>query len=142
MRFPVNVTRQTRCTVCKKAGPGRNPLAIPRAETARLSFVGHSFVHSRSYPVFHGGHLILGWDSGVSKNPQSRVSLGASVSVAKKEARDVGAGQLEVQFCSAACLRQFLMARADELERRCAGVLPHVEAARQRSPARRSIRKR
>src|SRR5262249_42129529 len=104
MRFPVNVTRQTRCPVCKKAGPGTNPPVTPRPETATLSFVVQSFVHGNSYPVFLGGHLILGWDSGVSKSPQSRVSLGASVSLAKKEARDVRAGQLELQFCSIACL--------------------------------------
>jgi hypothetical protein len=142
MRFPVNVTRQTRCPVCKKAGPGTNPPATPRPENATLSFVVQSFVHGRSYPVFLGGELILGWDAGVSKSPQSRASLGASVSIAKKEARDVGAGELEVQFCSTACLRQFLMAAVDELERRGTAVEPQVEAARQRAPARRPSRKR
>jgi hypothetical protein len=101
-----------------------------------------SFVHGRSYPVFLGGDLSLGWDSGVSKSSQSRASLGASVFVAKKEARDAGAGRLEVQFCSTACLRQFLMAAVDELEQRSAAVEPQVEAARQRTPARRPSRKR
>jgi hypothetical protein len=55
MRFPVNVTRQTRCPVCKKAGPGTNPPATPRPETATLSFTVHSVAHGRSYPVFLGG---------------------------------------------------------------------------------------
>ena len=142
MRFPVNVTRQTRCPVCKKAGPGINPPATPRPETATLSFYVQSFVHGRSYPVFLGGDLSLGWDSGISKGPQSRVSLGASVFVAKKEARDGGAGLLEVQFCSTTCLRRFLMAAVDELERRAAAIEPQVEAARQRTPARRMRRKR
>ena len=74
MRFPVNVTSQKRCPVCKKAGPGTNPPATPRPETASLSFVVLSFVHGRSYPVFLGSALILGWDSGVAKSPRSRAA--------------------------------------------------------------------
>lgn len=142
IRFPVNVTRQTRCPTCKKAGPGTNPPATPRPETASLWFVVLSFVHGRSYPVYLGGNLMLGWDSGVSKSPQSRASLGASFFVAKNEARNTRAGDLHVQFCSIACLRQFLMAAVDELEKRAAAVEPEVEAARQRTSAPKPGRKR
>jgi hypothetical protein len=130
MRFPVNVTRQTRCPVCKTAGPGTNQPVTPRQPTATLSFVVQSFVHGRSYPVFLGSDLILGWDSGVSKSPKSRAALGAAFTVAKKEARDADAGKLEIQFCSTDCLRQFLMTAVDELERRVAAVEPEVRAAK------------
>jgi hypothetical protein len=127
----VNVTRQARCPVCKAVVAETNPPATPRPETATLTFVVQSFVHGRSYPVFLGGDLILGWDSGVSKSPRSRASLGASLTAARKEARDSDAGTLEVRFCSTACLRRFLMAAVDELERRAALVEPQVRAARE-----------
>jgi hypothetical protein len=130
MRFPVNVTSQKRCPVCKKPGPGTNPPATPRPEVATLTFVVQSFVHGRSYPVFLGGDLILGWDSGVSRSLRSRASLGAAFIAAKKEARDASAGRLEVAFCSTRCLRQFLMAAVDELERRVATVESEVREAR------------
>jgi hypothetical protein len=130
MRFPVNVTSQKRCPVCKKAGPGTKPPATPRPEAATLTFVVQSFVHGRSYPVFLGGDLILGWDSGVSRSPRSRASLGAAFIAAKKEARDASAGRLEVTFCSTRCLRQFLMDAVEELERRVAAVEPEVREAR------------
>jgi hypothetical protein len=129
MRFPVNVTSQKRCPVCKKAGPGTNPPVVPRQETAALLFVVQSFVHGRSYPVFLGSDLILGWDSGVAKSPRSRASLGAAFTAARKEARDANAGRLEIQFCSIRCLRQFLMDAVDELERRVAAVEPEVRVA-------------
>jgi hypothetical protein len=122
MRFPVDVTRQKRCPVCKQLGPGTNPPATPRPEAATLMFVVQAFVHGRSYPVFLGGDLILGWDSGVSKSSRSRTSLGASFIAARKAARDATAGRLEIKFCSTRCLRRFLMATVDELERR-AGVI-------------------
>jgi hypothetical protein len=134
MRFPVDVTSQKRCPVCKKPGPGTKPPATPRPETATLWFVVQSFVHGRSYPVFLGGDLILGWDSGVSKSPRSGSSLGASFSAAKKTARDAAAGQLEVQFYSTRCLRRFLMAAVDELERRVEVIEPEVRTAQGRSP--------
>jgi hypothetical protein len=130
MRFPVNVTSQKRCPVCKKAGPGTNPPDTPRPENASLSFVVQCFVHGRSYPVFLGSNLILGWDSGVARSPRSRSSLGAAFTAAKKEARDAGAGCLEIQFCSTRCLRQFLMDAVDELERRVVIVEPEIRAAR------------
>jgi hypothetical protein len=41
------------------------------------------------------------------------------------------AGTLEIQFCSTDCLRQFLMASVNELERRMAAVEPQVRAARE-----------
>lgn len=129
MRFPVNVTNQKRCPVCKKAGPGTHPPPTPRRETASLTFVVQSFVQGRSYPVFLGGDLILGWDSGVAKSPRSPSSLGAAFIAAKKDARDAGAGRLEIQFCSTSCLRQFLMAAVDELDRRVAAVGTEVRAA-------------
>jgi hypothetical protein len=130
MRFPVNVTEQKWCPVCKKPGPGTNPPATPRPETASLSFVVQSFVHGRSYPVYLGSDLILGWDSGVTKSPRSRASLGAAFTAAKKDARDANAGRLENQFCSTRCLRRFLEEAVDELERRVAAVGPAVRAAK------------
>jgi hypothetical protein len=89
----------------------------------------HSFVHGRSYPVFLGSDLILGWDSGVATSPRRRASPGASFSAAKKKARDPGAGRLEIQFCSTRCLRQFLLDAVDELERRVASVVPKIRAS-------------
>jgi hypothetical protein len=132
MRFPVNVTSLKRCPLCKKAGPGTEPRDTPRPENASLTLVVQSFVHGRSYPVFLGGELIFGWDSGVSKSPRSRASLGAAFTAAKKEARGAAAGTLEIQFCSTACLRNFLMAAVDELERRTAAIQPEVRAAQAR----------
>ena len=40
-----------------------------------------------------------------------------------------------MQFCSIACLRQFLLAAVDELERRAEAVAPQVQAARVRAEA-------
>jgi len=130
MRFPVNVTSQKRCPVCKKAGPGTNPPATPRPEVASLLFSVQSFVHGRSYPVYLGSDLILGWDSGVSKSARSRASLGAAFTALKKDARNPGAGQLEIQFCSTRCMRKFLEAAMDELERRIAAIEPEVREAK------------
>jgi hypothetical protein len=79
--------------------------------------------------VFLGCDLILGWDSGIAKSPRSRASLGAAFTAAKKDARDAGAGRLEIQFCSTRCLRQFLMDAVDELEHWVAVVDPDVRAA-------------
>ena len=132
MRFPVNVTNQKQCPVCKKAGPGTNLPTTPRPENASLTFVVQSFVHGRSYPVFLGGDLILGWDSGLTKSPQSRKSLGAAFTAVKKDARDGDAGTLDIEFCSTECLRKFLMAAVDELERRVEAIEPEVRAARQK----------
>ena len=138
MRFPVNATRQKRCPVCKTAGPGTNPPAAPRPETAGLSFaVWHRSAKGKVGPVVLGGDLSLGWDAGVCKHPRSRTSLGAVVNVAQLQARSAGEGFLEVQFCSIACLRQFLLAAVDELERRAEAVGPQVQAARERADAER-----
>jgi hypothetical protein len=130
MRLPVNVTSQKKCPVCKKPGPGTKPPATPRPETASLWFVVYSFVHGRSYPVFLGGDLILGWDSGVSRSPRSGDSLGAAFFAARKTSRDQKAGELEIQFCSTHRLRQFLMAAVDELDRQVKKIEPEVRKAR------------
>ena len=136
MRFPVNATRQKRCPVCKTAGPGTNPPADPRPETASLSFaVWHQSGKGQSGPVVLGGDLYLGYDAGVCKHPKSRANLGAVVSVAKLQAPRPNEGFIQLQFCSIACLRQFLLAAVDELERRAAAVGPQVQAARERAEA-------
>src|SRR5262249_39776715 len=132
MRFPVNATRQKRCPVCKVAGPGTNPPATPRPETASLSFaVWHRSAKGQAGPGVLGGDLSLGWDAGVCKHPRSRTSLGAVVRVAQLEAPMPGEGLLQMQFCSITCLRQFLLAAVDELERRAEAVGPQVQAARE-----------
>ena len=128
MRFPLNIARQQRCPVCKKPGPGTKPATTPRPECASLLFTVMSHVHGRSYPVFLGSHLMLGWDSGVSKHPLSRSSLGASFFVAKKDGRRADVGTMELHFCSTQCLRRFLNEAVDELDRRIAVVKPQVEA--------------
>jgi hypothetical protein len=136
MRFPVNAMRQKRCPVCQAAGPGTNPPATPRPETASLSFaVWHRAAKGQSRPVVLGGDLSLGWDAGVCKHRLSRASLGASVSVAKLQAPRPNEGFVQLQFCSIACLRQFLLAAVDELERRAEAVGPDVQAARERAEA-------
>jgi len=133
MKFPVNATRQKRCPVCKAAGPGTNPPATPRPETAGLSFaVWHRSAKGQTGPVVLGGDLSLGWDSGVCKHPKSRSSLGAVVGLAQLQAPRPNEGFLELQFCSIACLRKFLLAAVDELERRAAAVGPEVQAAKER----------
>jgi hypothetical protein len=136
MRFPVNVTRQKRCPVCKVAGPGTNPPATPRPETASLAFVvWHRNAKGQSGPVVLGGELSLGWDSGVCKHRQSRATLGAVVSVAQLQAPRPGDGFLQLQFCSVACLRKFVVTAVDELERRVGSVGLRVQAARKRAEA-------
>lgn len=142
MRFPINVTNQKRCPICKK--PGANRATTPRPETVSLSFSVMSFVHGRSYPVYLGSHLVLGWDSGIDKSAQSRASLGAAFFAAKKKGRDAKVGELEIRFCSTRCLRKFFEEIVDELERRVAAVEPAVRAARsgssRRHPTRRTSR--
>jgi hypothetical protein len=136
MRFPVNATRQKRCPVCKAAGAGTNPPATPRPETASLSFAfWHQSPKPQVGPVVLGGDLSLGWDAGVSEHPQSRASLGAVVNVAQLQASRPGEGFIQLQFCSIACMRQFLLAAVDELERRADAVDPQVQAARERAGA-------
>ena len=136
MRFPVDATRQRRCPVCKAAGPGTRRPATPRPESAGLSFaVWHTAGAGQAGPVVLGGDLSLGWDAGVSRHPQSRAALGAVVRVAKLQAPQPGEGSIDLEFCSIACLRQFLLAAVDELERRAAAVGPQVQAARARAEA-------
>ena len=133
MRFPVKVTKQKRCPVCKAAGTGTNPPTTPRPESASLSFaVWHRSAKGEAGPVVLGGDLSLGWDAGVCKHPQSRTSLGAAVRVAQLEAATAGDGFLQIQFCSIGCLRQFLLAAVDELEQRAEAVRPQVQQARER----------
>lgn len=133
MRFPVNATSQKRCPVCKTAGPGTNPPATPRPETASLSFaVWHQAAKGQTGPVVLGGDLSLGWDAGVCKHPRSLTSLGAVVNVAQLQAPRPNEGLIQLKFCSIACLRQFLLAAVDELEKRALAVEPEVQAARER----------
>src|SRR5688500_5511201 len=125
MRFPVNATNQKRCPVCKAPGPGTNPPSTPRPETTSLSFaVWHQSAKPSPSPVVLGGDLSLGWDSGVCKSSRSTTSLGAVVSVAQLQAPRPGEGLIGLQFCSIACLRQFLLEAVDELERRATAVGP------------------
>ena len=126
MRFPINTSKQNRCPVCKKPGPGTKPAVTPRPEVVSLSFSVMSFVHGRSYPVFLGSHWMLGWDSGLLKHPRSRASLGAHLFVAKKDGGTPDVGEMDVQFCSTRCMRRFLNAAVDELDRRIAKVRPAV----------------
>lgn len=136
MRFPVNATRQKRCPICKTAGPGTNPPADPRPETASLSFaVWHRAGKGQAGPVVLGGDLYLGWDAGVSQHPRSRTTLGAVVRVATLQAPRPNEGAIDLQFCSIACLRQFLLTAVDELERRAEAVAPQVQPARERAEA-------
>src|SRR5262249_49857977 len=115
-------------------GPGTNPPATPRPETASLSFaVWHRAAKGQSGPVVLGGDLSLGWDAGVCKHPKSRTSLGAEVGVAQLQAPRPGGGVIPMTFCSNACLRQVLLAAVDELERRAEAVGPEVQAARERT---------
>ena len=103
-----------------------------------LTFTVMSEVHGRSYPVFLGSHLILGWDAGVSKRPQSPASLGAAFFVAKKDGKTPEVGQMEIQFCSTRCMRQFFEAAIDELERRMTEMQPEVERANRQATERQS----
>jgi hypothetical protein len=130
MRFPVNVTSQKRCPVCKKPGPGTRPPATPRPEAASLSvYVGYEH-RGRGNVVFVDCDLWLGWDSGVSKGRRSRSSLGAALRAVRREGEDPDGVGLSLVFCSIPCLRQFLTAAVDELERRAAAIEPEVRAAR------------
>jgi hypothetical protein len=130
MRFPINVANQKRCPVCKATGPGTKSPVTPRPEVASLSFVAMSFVHGRSYPVYLGSLLTLSWDSGVSKHPKSRASLGSTLTVAKKNGRNADASTINIQFCSTRCMRKFLMEAVDELDRRIEAVKPEVKRAK------------
>jgi hypothetical protein len=133
MRFPINVSTQARCPVCKKSGPGTNSPVTPRPEVASIWFQVMSFVHGRSYPVYFGSHLMLGWDSGIDKHPRSRTSLGASFFVAKKDGRNPNVGEMEIQFCSTRCMRRFFKEAIDELDRRIDAVEPELKAAKKKA---------
>jgi hypothetical protein len=122
MRFPIDVTKQARCPVCKKAGPGTNSPVTPRPETVSLSFTVLSTVIGQSRPVFLGSTLMLGWDSGVTDSPKQRVSKGASFNVAMKNGKHADVGTMDVHFCSTKCLRSFLDDAVTELERRMRAV--------------------
>lgn len=130
MRFPINVGKQKRCPACKKPGPGTKLPVTPRPEVVSLSFVVMSYVHGRSYPVYLGSHLLLGWDSGVAKHPQSRASLGSARTVAKNVGKNADASLMEIQFCSTRCMRRFLKEAIDELDRRIATVKPKMREVR------------
>ena len=136
MRFPVDVTRQKRCPVCKADVPGHNPPDAPRPEAATMAIGVYATKSDAPGPVVLGGDLFFGWDAGVRSTPASRTTLGATVRVARTEARMPGDGSMQIQFCSTACLRQFLLAAVDELERRAAAVGPKVRAARARADRR------
>ncbi len=133
MRFPINVSKQNRCPVCKKRGLGTNSPLTPRPEVAAISFLVMSHIHGRSYPVFLGSELMLSWDSGVSKHPQARASLGAAFVIAKKDGGRPDVGQMGIQFCSTRCMRRFLKEAIDELDRRIAAVKPEIRAAKHQS---------
>jgi len=125
MKFPINVSKQKRCPVCKKAGPGTRSPITPRPEVVSLSFLAMPVAHTTV-----DGLLTFGWDSGVSKHPLSRSSLGASFFAAKYVGKYNGFSQLNVEFCSTRCMRTFLMAAMDELERRIDKIKPDVRRAK------------
>ncbi len=61
----------------------------------------------------------------------TEVQKRAAVRAVRREDQDPGYGcGISIQFCSAACLRQFLSDAVDELERRVAAIEPEVRAAR------------
>jgi hypothetical protein len=127
MKFPINVSKQKTCPVCKKPGPGTRLPGTPRPEVVSLSFV--------AMPV--GGwsvdsYLTVGWDAGVAKHPQSLYSLGAAFHALKFIGKYNGSSQLHVEFCSTRCLRQFLMAAVDELEVQIKKVMPEVKRAKKK----------
>lgn len=130
MRYPLIANKQISCPVCKKPGPGTRSPVTPRPEAVSLGFTVLSHVHGRSYPVFFGSTLMLAWDSGVSKHPQSRSSIGAAFAVAKKDGRDSEVGEMELHFCSTRCLRRFFKDAIDELDRRIAAEKPSVQKAK------------
>jgi hypothetical protein len=130
MRFPIKVTRQKRCPICKSPVPDLDDDSseVPASGIASLCFQVMSYIHGRSYPVYLGSHMTLGWDTGVVRHPQSRTSLGASLSVAEKDEKTADAGNMQIQFCSTRCMRHFFKQAIDELERRIAVVKPEVKA--------------
>jgi hypothetical protein len=140
MRYPLNANKQVSCPVCKKPGPGTRSPVTPRPEAVSVSFTVLSHVHGGSYPVFLGSMLMLGWDSGVSKHPRSRSSIGAAFTVAKKDGRDPGAGEIELHICSTRCLRRFFRDAVDELDQRIAAEMPALQKARKAPKSRRSGR--
>jgi hypothetical protein len=81
------------------------------------------------------GLMVVGWDSSDSNSPQSRSSLGASFTAAKWVGKYNGWSQLAIDFCSARCMRTFLMDAVDELERQIQTVMPEVKQARRRRNA-------
>src|SRR5262245_18383849 len=113
MKFPVNVSNQKRCPVCKKAGPGTNLPGTPRPAVATLSFLAMP-VSGTSIDAL----MTLGWDSGESKHKLSRYSLGATYDAAYYIGKYNGDSQLHIEFCSTRCMRKFLMEAVDELEAR------------------------
>src|ERR1051325_7513336 len=125
MKFPINVSNQKTCPVCKKPGPGTKLPGTPRPEVVSLSFV--------AMPV--GGwtvdsYLTVGWDAGVAKHPLSRYSLGDAFTALKFVGKYNGSSQLHAEFCSTRCLRRFLMAAVDELEDRIKKATPEVKRAK------------
>src|SRR5262245_22201308 len=127
MKFPINVSKQKTCPICKKPGPGTRLPATPRPEVVSLSFL--------AMPVTGGtidAYLTLGWDAGESKHPLSRYSLGAAFNALKFIGKYNGDSQLHVEFCSTRCLRRFLMTAVDELEARMKKVMPEVKRAKKK----------
>src|SRR5262245_53564041 len=121
MKFPINVSKQKTCPVCKKAGPGTNSPVTPRPEVATLSFLAMPVTQSSIDSFF-----TFAWDSGVCKHPLSRTSLGAAFDAAKYVGKYDGSSQLHVEFCSTRCMRKFLMEAMNELERQINKVMPEV----------------
>lgn len=131
MRFPMNLTNQKKCPVCKKAGPGTNPPAAPRPEDVTLTF-GHMMKVECSADHY----LLLGWDAGVGTARRGG-TLGAAFFAARKRSGYLEQTELSIHFCSTRCLREFCNAMVDELERRIGVVQPDVDAAKRKSEPRR-----
>lgn len=113
MRFPLNVSKQKKCPVCKSHGPGTRSPVTPRPEVTSISFLSMPVGTKKLDSL-----LTIGWDSGLEKHRLSRTSIGDSFTAVKFSGDYNGHSQLDVEFCSTDCMRKFFNAIVDELERR------------------------
>lgn len=127
MAFPVLADRQVTCPTCGKKDIGRDypeGAPFPRASL----FTGAYSSHTGQDPTYMGSFCMLGWDSTVEER-RGHIA-GASLELAKNvnpKYRD--AATLTVYFCSTQCLRSFLNAAVDELEKKAAAVMKKVNAS-------------
>lgn len=125
MRFPLNVSNQQQCPICKCKGPGTHSPVTPRPEVTSISFLSMP-VGARNLDSL----LTVGWDSGLTKHHLSRTSIGDSFTAVKYSGEYNGHSQLSVEFCSTECMRRFFNAIVDEIERRIKGKTDELDDAR------------